>query len=138
MKKIEIFWLIVFFTIISVLVSYPIITPNDVLVKEDTEYLYYKEYRWWGMDSCTYKYHKPIYDNGIVRNVTRSQHMVGVIGKGGHWNSDFVIAICGENKTYTYKDEIFGLVFTHPIYHKGDKVKIIETFYPRHNIEYLK
>lgn len=138
MKLFEKFWLIVFTLFIITLVSYPILTPKDILIKEDTEYLYYKEYSWWGLDSCYYKYHKPIYDNGIVTNVTRSQHIVGVLGKGGHWNSDFVVTICSESKTYTYKDEIFGLIYTHPIYNKGDKVNIKETFYPRYNIEYWK
>jgi len=41
MKTIEKFWLTVFFLIIITLISYPIITPNDVLIKEDTEFYIY-------------------------------------------------------------------------------------------------
>ena len=135
MKKIEIFWLVIFFTIISVLVSYPILTPNDVLVKEDTEYLYYKEYRWWGMDSCTYKYHKPIYSIGKIIDVDEWRHVVGVAGKGGHWETKTTITISFDGKTY--KDSYNEWICSHK-YHIGDKVKVIEVFYPRHNIEYYK
>ena len=66
MRTIEKFWLTVFTLVMIALVSYIFITPNDVLVKTDKDYLYYKEYYWWGLDSCIYKYHKPIYSDGNI------------------------------------------------------------------------
>ena len=42
-----------------------IIKKQDVLVKETDEYLYYKEYKIYNLDSCVYKYHKPIIYDGI-------------------------------------------------------------------------
>ena len=46
MRAIEKFWLIIFALVMIALASYPFITPNDVLVKTDKDYLYYKEYYW--------------------------------------------------------------------------------------------
>jgi len=135
MKTIDKFWLIAFILWIVTLVSYPIITPRDVLVKEDTEYLYYKEYSWWGLDSCYYKYHKPIYSEGKVIDVDEYRHIVGVIGKGGHWETRTTIIISFDNKTY--KDSYSEWHSSHK-YHKGDKVKVLEKFYPRHEIKYWK
>ena len=115
-----------------------IFTKSDVLVKETPEYLYYKQYDLYNTDSVIHKFHKPIHYNGVVSNITRSQHVVGLLGKGGHWNSDFDITISYDNKTYTYRDEIFGLVYVHHTYNKGDKVKVVETFYPRYEINIYK
>ena len=46
MRTIEKFWLTIFTLAMIALVSYIFITPNDVLVKTDKDYLYYKEYYW--------------------------------------------------------------------------------------------
>lgn len=135
MRTIEKFRLTVFTLVVITLVSYPIITPNDVLMKTDKEYLYYKEYYWWGLDSCINKYHKPIYSDGKIIDVDEYRHIVGVVGKGGHWETRTRLTISFDNKTY--KDEYTEWTCTHK-YHEGDKVKVIETFYPRHKIEYYK
>ena len=111
------------------LVSYIFITTNDVLVKTDKDYLYYKEYYWWGLDSCIYKYHKPIYSDGKIIYVDEYRYIVGIIGKGGHWVTRTRLTISYGNKTY--KDEYHECICTHK-YREGDKVKVIETFYPRY------
>ena len=117
------------------LVSYIFITTNDVLVKTDKDYLYYKEYYLWGLDSCIYKYHKPIYSDGKIIYVDEYRHIVGIIGKGGHWVTRARLTISYGNKTC--KDEYHECICTHK-YREGDKVKVIETFYPRYKIEYYK
>ena len=117
------------------LVSYIFITPNDVLVKTDKDYIYYKEYYWWGLDSCIYKYHKPIYSDGKIIYVDEYRHIVGIIGKGGHWETCTRLAISYGNKIY--KDQYHEYTCTHK-YREGDKVKVVETFYPRYKIEYYK
>ena len=87
------------------------------------------------MDSCTYKYHKPIYSDGKIIYVDEYRHIVGIIGKGGHWETCTRLAISYGNKTY--KDEYHEYTCTHK-YREGDKVKVVETFYPRYKIEYYK
>lgn len=135
MRAIEKFWLTIFTLAMIALVSYIFITPNDVLVKTDKDYLYYKEYYWWGLDSCIYKYHKSIYSDGKIIYVDEYRHIVGIIGKGGHWETRTRLAISYGNKTY--KDEYHEYTCTHK-YREGDKVKVVETFYPRYKIEYYK
>ncbi len=127
------FW-IMFFIWIVTLISIPIITPCDVLVKEDTEYLYYKEYSWWGLDSCIYKYHKPIiYTGKVIDKYTRG-HFVGVPGKGGHHARKYHVVFNFDNRTV---DEERGISF-YDNFNEGDNVEVTEKFYPRHNIEYQK
>lgn len=135
MRTIEKLWLTIFTLVMIVLVSYIFITPNDVLVKTDKDYLYYKEYYWWGLDSCIYKYHKPICSDGKIIYVDEYRHIVGIIGKGGHWVTRTRLTISYRNKTY--KDEYHECICTHK-YCEGDKVKVVEIFYPRHKIEYYK
>ena len=48
-----------------------IIQKKDVLVKETSDYLYYKEYTIYNLDSTIYKYHKPITYNGIIAKSIR-------------------------------------------------------------------
>ena len=132
MKTIDKFWLIAFVLWIITLVSYPIITPRDVLVKEDTEYLYYKEYSWWGLDSCVYKYHKPIiYKGKVIDKYTRS-HFAGVPGKGGHYVKNYHVVFKFDNRT---EDEDRGSSF-YDSFNKGDNVEVTEKFYPRHELIY--
>ena len=135
MRTIENFWLTVFTLVIIALVSSIFITPKDVLVKTNKDYLYYKEYYWWGLDSRIYKYHKPIYSYGKIIYVDEYRHIVGIIGKGGHWETRTRLAISYDNKIY--KDQYNEYTCTHK-YREGDKVKVVETFYPRYKIEYYK
>ena len=101
----------------------------DVLVKEDAEYLYYKEYEIYNRDSCIYKYHKPIIYDGEI--VNKRSYIHGIPGKGGHWVYRTYIKYDG-NKEYT---EIgYSYYNSHK---KGDKVHVKVTFYPSHKIDIL-
>ena len=130
-------FLIVFGLFVLGLVGGMIFTKSDVLVKETPEYLYYKQYDLYNTDSTIRVFHKPIYYDGVITDIYRSQHVVGLLGKGGHWNSDFDITISYNGKTYVWREEIFGLQY-YCGYNKGDKVKVVETFYPRYEFKFYK
>jgi hypothetical protein len=110
-----------------------VVKHRDVLVKQDTEYLYYKEYEWFNLDSAIYKYHKPIEYEGIVIDKHTGSHFVGIVGKGGHRVTDHYITfkfgnnIKEENDIYLY--DKFGL---------NEHMTVIEKFYPYYEISYSK
>jgi hypothetical protein len=111
------------------MLSIPLYTSRDKLIKEDNEYLYYKEYKIWNLDSCIYKYHKPITYDGIIIDKNISSHFVGLVGKGGHWVYNYHTTISYSNKKYTFS----GSDIYHK-YNKNDKVIIIEKFYPEYSV----
>lgn len=105
----------------------------DVLIKEDTEYLYYKEYKIYNKDSCIYKYHKPIIYDGEI--VDKSSRFVGMAGKGGHWVYKRVY------KTYIKydgdKEYVENGMYFYSDHEIGDKVKVKIEFYPYENLSIL-
>ena len=109
-----------------VIVMYHVIgitqTNPDVLIKEDAEYLYYKEYKLYNRDSCIYKYHKPIIYDGEI--VNKSSHIQGIPGKGGHWVYRTYIKYDGDKEHVEFGARFYS---NHEI---GDKVKITVKFYP--------
>jgi hypothetical protein len=106
-----------------------IVRKRPVLVKETTEYVYYKQYSIYNKDSCVYKYHKPIiYDGKVVR---RRRNFVGLPGKGGHYAYRTHIM-------YNNTEECIELGFIYYDEHKeGDDVKVKVTFYPYEKVETL-
>ena len=100
-------------------------TP-DTLLKEDTEYLYYKEYELYNRDSCIYKYHKPIIYDGEI--VDKRSHIQGIPGKGGHWVYRTYIKYNGD------KEYIENGMYFYSNHEIGDKVKITVVFYPYERI----
>lgn len=130
-EKFYILYFSVFLITLLVFILGTIFKPRDVLMRETNDYLYYKEYTLFGLDSACYKYHKPIEYDGIVFDKSRSSHFVGVAGKGGHCVTTYRTTVSYNGKTYTYE----GLwVYDH--YNKGDKVIITETFYPKYKIDF--
>lgn len=109
-----------------------IVQNNDVLVKEDSEYLYYKEYTLYNRDSAVYKYHKPIIHDCVVVNKRKSGGYVGVPGKGGH-------PVVHYHTTFEYNgkrvEEGGGKYYNH--FNVGDKLKVKEIFYPHYRTEYI-
>jgi hypothetical protein len=106
-----------------------IVRKRPVLVKETTEYVYYKQYSIYNKDSCVYKYHKPIiYDGKVVR---RRRNFVGLPGKGGHYAYRTHIM-------YNNTEECIKAGFIYYDEHKeGDDVKVKVTFYPYEKVETL-
>lgn len=102
-----------------------IIRKPDILIKETDEYLYYKEYELYNLDSAIYKYHKPIEYEGYVLKKYKSTHFVGVVGKGGHCTTSYYTVFKYNDKTY---EESGSSIYNE--YCENEKVKIIEEFYP--------
>ena len=111
-----------------------VVKHKDVLVKEDTEYLYYKEYEWFNLDSAVYKYHKPIIYHGKVIDKYTTSHYVGVPGKGGHYDKNYKVVIQYNDKTVT---ENRGSSF-YDYMTKGSDVEVIEKFYPCYEVIYRR
>jgi len=109
-----------------------IVQNKDVLVKEDSEYLYYKEYTLYNRDSVIYKYHKPIIYDCTVVNKRKSGGYVGVPGKGGH-------PVVHHYTTFEYNgkqvEEGGGEYYDR--FNVGDKLKVKEIFYPYYRTEYI-
>ena len=103
-----------------------ICSNSDKIVKENSEYIWVKEYRIYNLDSCIYKYHKSITYDGVVSKKTG--HFVGIAGKGGHYVSERVITY--NNTEYKISNFPWNCKI-------GQKVKVVETFYPYHNIEII-
>ena len=108
------------------------IKHNDVLVKQDKEYLYYKEYEWFNLDSSIYKYHKPIIHKGKVINKYISSHFVGIVGKGGHRVNNYHVVFGFDNRT---ENENRGSSF-YNYFNEEDSIEVIEKFYPYYELIY--
>ena len=109
-----------------------IVQNRDVLVKEDSEYLYYKEYTLYNRDSAVYKYHKPIIYDCVVVNKRKSGGYVGVPGKGGH-------PVVHYYTTFEYNGKRVeeGGSEYYDRFNVGDNLKVKEIFYPHYRIEYI-
>lgn len=118
-------------TLVVLLLGGTVFRPRNVLMRETDEYLYYKEFTLFGLDSAYYKYHKPIQYDGVVSDKSKSSHYVGVPGKGGHHQTTYETTISYSGRTYTHSG---SWVYDH--YNKGDKVIVTETFYPRYKIDF--
>ena len=105
------------------------VRKRSVLVKETTEYVYYKQYDIYNKDSGVYKYHKPIiYDGKVVR---RRMNFVGIPGKGGHY-------VYRTHIRYNNTEEYIEAGFFYYDKHKeGDDVKVKVTFYPYEKVKTL-
>ena len=109
-----------------------IVQNRDVLVNEDSEYLYYKEYTLYNRDSAVYKYHKPIIYDCVVVNKRKSGGYVGVPGKGGH-------PVVHYYTTFEYNGKRVeeGGSEYYDRFNVGDKLKVKEIFYPHYRTEYI-
>ena len=102
--------------------------PN-VIIKQDSEYLWVKTYSLYNEDSCIYKYHQPIVYEGEV--IKHKSNFVGVPGKGGHTVYKTHIRY---NKNEEHIEKRRSYYDTHK---EGDKVKIKVSFYPSYKLEVL-
>ena len=102
--------------------------PN-VIVMQDSEYLWMKTYSLYNEDSCIYKYHQPIIYEGEV--IKRKNNFVGIPGKGGYRVYKTYIRY---NKNEEHIEKRRSYYNTHK---EGDKVKIKVSFYPSYKLEVL-
>lgn len=104
-------------------------TPNRI-IENSTDYIYVMEYSLYDLDSAVYKYKATKTYDGVIINKEKNSHFVGVVGKGGHYVTDYNLIIKFNNTTIEQDD-----INLFEKYNKGDKVKVIESWYPYHNIK---
>jgi len=102
--------------------------PN-VILRQNSEYLWVKKYTMYNEDSCIYKYHQPIIYEGVVTR--RSVIFTGIPGKGGHRVYITDIKYNGNEK---YRKSEVHYYNNHK---EGDKVKVKVSFYPYEEVEIL-
>jgi hypothetical protein len=106
-----------------------IVRNPNVIVKQNSEYLWVKKYTMYNEDSCIYKYHQPIIYEGVV--TYRSSHFQGIPGKGGHIVYKTYIKYNGNEE---YRE--FGYQYYNK-HKEGDKVNVKVTFYPWYQVDLL-
>lgn len=127
---------VIFFILIAIIIFlfFGIVFRSKAkIIKETPEYIYVKEYKIYDYDSAIYKYHQPIEYEGVVVDKRRHSGFVGVPGKGGH-------AVVNHYTTIKYngkEEELSGRDY-YDTFDKGDKVKVIEKFWPWYEVEYTK
>ena len=118
------------FYIMGYCVTGEIVRKPNVILKQNSEYLWVKKYTMYNEDSCIYKYHQPIIYEGVVTH--RSSNFQGIPGKGGHKVYRTYIKY---NSDKEYIERGFQYYNTHP---EGTNVKIKETYYPWYQADLLK
>lgn len=117
--------LVVVFAITYAFIGMNVRKP-DVILKEDPEFLYVRKYTLYNRDSAVYKYHKPITREGVVTQRSLGMH-IGV-KQYVPWTK---ITYSG-GKTH----KVPGY-FYYKKHRVGDTVRLVEIFYPTHEIQAL-
>ena len=116
--------------IIAVIVAVgEICNTKDRIIKKTPDYIYVMEYSLYDLDSIVYKYKTTKTYVGTISDKNKSSHFVGVVGKGGHRETDYNVIIKFNNTEIKEDDrELFYK------YNIGDKVQVTESWYPSHKI----
>lgn len=120
---------IISFIIMIVVAVGEICNTKDRIIKRTPDYIYVMEYSLYDLDSTVYKYKTTKTYVGTISDKDKSSHFVGVVGKGGHYETDYNVTI-KFNNTKTKEDD-------RELFHKyniGDKVHVTESWYPYHKI----
>lgn len=105
-----------------------IVAKKDVIVKRTSDYLCVKEYSCYTEDSDEYLTTK-IYQ-GIITNKYKYNNFVGVIGKGGHFQTNYRTTVSYNNEHHTFTGS--SIYYR---YKEGDKVKVRVTPYPYYSVD---
>ena len=128
---------VIFFSIIASILIFVfvgiIVQNDDVIVKETSTHLYVKEYSMYNKDSVINVYKKPMRYNGIITNKRTFRHFVGVVGKGGHYKTNYYITVQYNNKTHEFQSSELYHQYT-----EKEDVVVEEVFYPRTQINLYK
>ena len=125
MKKFLLYFIFLIF--ITIIVGF-IVTKSDIIVKENSEYIYVKRYTLFNIDSVTYKYHKPITYTGTVIKKEIRHSIAGKV-----WSTRYLLHIRYDNTEKKIR------LFYQSDYKKikeNDKIEIKETYYPQHVTDY--
>lgn len=116
--------------IIAVIIAVgEICNTKDRIIKRTSDYIYVMEYSLYDLDSTVYKYKTTKTYVGTISDKDKSSHFVGVIGKGGHYETHYNVKIKFNNTEVTEDDsKLFNK------YNIGDKVQVTESWYPHYKI----
>lgn len=106
-----------------------ICNTKDRVIKRTPDYIYVMEYSLYDLDSTVYKYKTTKTYIGTISNKNKNSHFVGVVGKGGHYETDYDVTIQFNNTEVEENNrELYDK------YNIGDKVQVSESWYPYHKI----
>lgn len=116
--------------IIAVIVAVGgICNTKDRIIKRTPDYIYVMEYSLYDLDSTVYKYKTTKTYAGTISDKDKSSYFVGVVGKGGRFETNYNVKIKFNNTEVTKDDsKLFNK------YNIGDKVQVTESWYPYHKI----
>lgn len=131
--KLHIAFLILLGSVFTIGIGYLLIgainTKPDQILSRDSESIIVKEYKWNNRDSVIYRYPADKIYTAIVIDKERHSRYVGVPGKGGHSSTSYYITISGNNTQHRIQSSNL-----YHKYNKGNRVKVKEVWYPRHNV----
>ena len=99
------------------------------IIKQDSNYLYVKEYTLYNRDSSIVRYKADKIYNGVIVNKNRRSSYHGIPGKGGHHSTSYYVTVQFNGTTQTFRSSNL-----YRKYNKGDRVRVREVWYPRHDI----
>ena len=130
MKMLKIFGISALVILFGWLIYGGIITKEDVIVKRTSDYVYVKKYSFYNRDSTVYRYPATKTYQGVIKNKRRSSNFVGVLGKGGHYQTNYRTTVSYNNEHHTFTGSS-----VYNKYKEGDKVKVRVTHYPYYSID---
>lgn len=116
--------------IIAVIIAVgEICNTENRIIKRTPDYIYVMEYSLYDLDSTLHKYKTTKTHIGTVSNKNKNSYFVGVVGKGGHYETDYDVTIQFNNVEIEENNrELYDK------YNIGDKVQVSESWYPYHKI----
>lgn len=133
MKKLLITFAILFLGWLIYLGIGETVNNPDVIIKETADSIYVKQYSIYNKDSVVraFKQHK-IYE-GVVIDKHKHTNFVGIPGKGGHMKTSYRTTIKYNGETHNYNGRNY-----YDKYNEGDKVRVMEFWYPYHDKKILE
>lgn len=106
-----------------------ICNTKDRIIKRTPDYIYVMEYSLYDLDSTIYKYKTTKTYVGTISNKNKNSYFVGVVGKGGHYETDYDVTIQFNNTEIEENNrELYDK------YNIGDNVQVTESWYPCYKI----
>lgn len=117
------------FIIVVIIAVGEICNTKDRVIKRTPDYVYVMEYSLYDLDSTVNKYKTTKTYIGTISDKHKDSYFVGVIGKGGHYETDYDVTIQFNNTEIEENNrELYDK------YNIGDKVQVSESWYPYHKI----
>lgn len=114
----------ILYLVIGCIVTY----PNEI-IEQNSEYITVKEYKLYNSGSTINKYPSDKIYDGVVIDKERHSRYVGVPGKGGHHQTRKYVTVQFNERTLRIESSSL-----YNQYNEGDRIKVKEAWYPRHDI----